>query len=96
MFLEYLRLLTGDFNQLLRIARYMIVYSNEDKPEFAGALWRQQAAFYFAICALRLRVAFYPLAWNGLDVVRLVQTLESLRHQVQGIDFRSFPTGETV
>src|SRR4029077_9928355 len=68
LFLGYLRLLTGDFNQLLRIARLMIVYSTEDRAEFANVLWRQQVTFYFAVCAVRLQVAFSPLGWTSLDV----------------------------
>src|SRR5690242_10353993 len=34
LFLGYLRLLIGDFNRLLRMARLMIVYSAEDRSEF--------------------------------------------------------------
>lgn len=82
LFLDYLGLLAGDFNQLLRIARVMIVYSADDRSDFARALWRERVAFYMAVCAVRVRVALYPLAWNGLDVSRLVHSLESMRRQV--------------
>src|SRR6266849_858010 len=50
LFLGYLQLLIGDFNQLLRMARLMIVYSTDDRAEFAKVLWRQQVTFYFAVC----------------------------------------------
>ena len=88
LFLSYLRLSIGDFNQLLRIARLMIVYSTEDRAEFAKALWRQQAAFYFAVCALRVRVALYPMAWTHLDVSRLIQALDCMRTQVAQLGFQ--------
>jgi hypothetical protein len=81
----YLRLLTRDFNQLLGIAKLMLVYSTQDRPEFAKDLWRQQIAFYFAVCALRCRLALYPLGWTGTGVRKLVNSLGSLRQQIQGL-----------
>ena len=88
LFLGYLQHLIGDFNQLLGIARLMIVYSQEDRADFARALWRQQVAFYFAICTVRVRVAFYPLGWTALDVSRLVSALAGMRAQVEQLAFR--------
>jgi hypothetical protein len=88
LFLGYLRLLIGDFNQLLRIARLMIVHSTEDRAEFAQVLWRQQVTFYFAVCAVRLRVALYPVGWTSLNVSRLVQALENMRTQVMQLGFQ--------
>ncbi len=87
LFLGYLHLLIGDFNRLLRIARSMIVYSTEDRAEFAKVLWRQQVSFYLAVCAVRVRVAIYPIGWTALDVSKLVQTLESIRSQVIDLGF---------
>jgi hypothetical protein len=94
LFLGYLRLLTGDFNQLLRIARLMIVYSTEDRGEFAKVLWRQQVTFYFAICAVRLRVALYPMGWTSLDVSKLMQALDNMRNQVAQLGFQPMAVGE--
>ena len=94
LFLGYLRLLIGDFNQLLRIARLMIVYSAEDRSEFAKVLWRQQTTFYFAVCAVRLRVALYPLGWTSLDVSRLMQALENMRSQVAQLGFQPMASAE--
>jgi len=85
IFAGYLSQLIRDFNQLLGIAKLMLVYGPEDRPEFANALWRQQIAFYFAICMLRCRIAFYPFGWKGVDVSALVGSLASLRDEVQGI-----------
>jgi hypothetical protein len=96
LFLGYLRLLIGDFNQLLRIARLMIVYSTEDRADFAKVLWRQQATFYFAVCALRLRVALYPLGWTSLDVSKLMQALENMRNQVAQLGFQPMAVADTA
>jgi hypothetical protein len=94
LFLGYLRLLIGDFNRLLRMARLMIVYSAEDRSEFAKVLWRQQTTFYFAVCAVRLRVALYPLGWTSLDVSRLMQALENMRSQVAQLGFQPMASAE--
>jgi hypothetical protein len=96
LFLGYLRLLNGDFNQLLRIARLMIVYSAEDRAEFAKALWRQQATFYFSVCAVRLRVVLYPVGWTSLDVSRLMQALDNMRSQVAQLGFQPMALAENA
>jgi hypothetical protein len=96
LFLSYLRLLIGDFNQLLRIARLMIVHSSEDRAEFAKVLWRQQVTFYFTVCALRVRVALYPLAWTSIDVSKLVGALESMRDQVARLGFQPMASAQSA
>jgi hypothetical protein len=83
VFCEYLYQLVRDFNQLHFIAKLMLIHSTEDRPEFAGALWRQQVTFYFAVCLLRCKVAVYPLGWTSLDVPELLATLERSRSQVR-------------
>jgi hypothetical protein len=96
LFVGYLRILIGDFNQLLRIARYMIVYSTEDRADFAKVLWRQQVTFYFAVCSVRLRVAMYPMGWTSLDVARLTRALENMRNQVAQLGFEPMTVATTA
>jgi len=82
VFAGYLRLLTRDFNQLLRIAKLMLVYSAEERPELAKTLWRQQITFYLAVTAVRCKVAIMPLGWTTVDVPRLVNAVGGLRDQI--------------
>ncbi|HTA69079.1 MAG TPA: hypothetical protein VK776_12405 [Bryobacteraceae bacterium] len=96
LFLSYLQLLIGDFNQLLRIARLMIVHSAEDRADFAKVLWRQQVTFYLAVCAVRLRVAVYPLGWTSLDVSRLTSALENMRNQVAQLGFQPITAAQSA
>jgi hypothetical protein len=96
LFLGYLRLLIGDFNQLLRFARLMMVYSSEDRANLARELWRHQVSFYFAICAVRVRVALYPYGWTSLDVSRLMQALENMREQVTQLGFQPLTAGQSA
>jgi hypothetical protein len=83
IFRAYLRLLVGDFNQLIGIGKLMVVYSNEDRQEFARSLWRRQVKFYFQVCTLQLELALYPLGWTSVDARSLLDALGAMRTQVQ-------------
>jgi hypothetical protein len=83
-FAGYLGMLTRDFNRLLGVAKLMLVFSTEDRPAFAKALWRQQFTFYFAVAALRCRLALYPLGLTGVDAGNLVKALAGFHEQLQG------------
>ena len=82
LFGEYLRMLVRDFNRLHLFARLMLVHSEQDRPEFARELFRQQVRFYFAVCLVRCKVALYPLGWTALDVPKLLHGLEHMRNQI--------------
>ena len=57
----------------------MLVHSTQDRPEFASTLWRQQITFYFAVCLVRCKVAFYPLGWTPVAVPELLEALERIQ-----------------
>jgi hypothetical protein len=81
-FLGYLGLMIGDFNQLLRIGRIMLVASNVDRPEFARALGRQRNKFYFTVCAIRCKLALAPLGLH-VDGPELLNSLGTMLQQVR-------------
>jgi hypothetical protein len=60
-----------------------VVYSNEDRQEFARSLWRRQVKFYFQVCTLQLELALYPLGWTSVDARSLLDALGAMRTQVQ-------------
>jgi hypothetical protein len=86
IFAAYLKHLVRDFNQLVGIGKLMVVYSTEDRQEFARRLWRQQVRFYAEVYSLRLQLALYPLGWDlrwtVADARRLVAAVEAMRDQV--------------
>jgi len=82
IFAAYLWALVRDFNQLVGIGKLMIVYSTEDRQEFARRLWRRQVRFYAGVCSVRLQLALYPLGWSGEPAHRLVAALTTMRDQV--------------
>jgi hypothetical protein len=81
-FIGYLGLMIGDFNQLLKIGRILLVASNVDRPEFASALARQRNKFYFSVCAIRCKLALAPLGLQ-VDGPELLNSLGSMLQQVR-------------
>jgi hypothetical protein len=85
IFRGYLRLLILDFNQLIGLGKLMVVYAAEDRSELARALWRRQISFHVAVFAVQCKLALHPLGWSTVDVRKLVQTLETMRDQIQAL-----------
>jgi hypothetical protein len=82
VFIDYLWLMTADFNQLLKIGRLMLISSKVDQPEFARALERHRNRFYFIVCAIRCKLALAPLGFR-VQGPELLNPLASLLQQVR-------------
>jgi hypothetical protein len=95
IFRDYLKLLVADFNRLHYFARLMLVHSPHDRPGLARELFVQQIRFYFAVYAVRCKVALYPLGWTPVDVPRLLHALERMRDQI-GVGVLPPATGATI
>jgi hypothetical protein len=83
-FIDYLWLMIGDFNQLLKIGRLMLVSSNVDRPEFARALGRQRTNFYLTVCAVRCKLALAPLGLR-VEGPELLNSLGTMLQQVRDL-----------
>jgi hypothetical protein len=88
----YLHLLTRDFNQLHAVAKMMFVYSDQDRPDFGKALLWQQITFYYAVIAVRCRLALMPLGWTVPDIRKLIVPIESMSLQLQRMAVHSSET----
>lgn len=82
-FRAYLRLLAGDFDRLVEYAKLIVVFSSEERPEFAKALWWEQTRFYVAVYWVRCRLMLDPLGLPRVDARSLVQALGGLRDDLQ-------------
>lgn len=82
VFKAYLHRLVRDFNQLLALAKLMMVYSAEDRPVLGKALFWQQITFYFAICSIRCRLAFYPRFDGAWQVRQLIDVLQRMKREL--------------
>ncbi|HLK22227.1 MAG TPA: hypothetical protein VKT81_24945 [Bryobacteraceae bacterium] len=82
VFVDYLWQMTGDFNQLLKIGRLILVSSKVDRPEFAHALGRHRNKFYWSVCVIRCKLALAPLGFRvgGPD---LLTSFGSMLQQVR-------------
>jgi hypothetical protein len=96
IFANYLGRLLQDFNQLAGVGKLMIVYSGQDRQEFARRLLRQQVRFYSTLCSVQLQLALYPLGLPALDAHRLVASLTAMRNQVQLLASPSQVQFETI
>jgi hypothetical protein len=96
IFAEYLGRLVRDFNQLVGLGKLMIVYSTQDRQEFARSLWRQQIRFYAGVCAVRFQLALDPLGWTEADAHFLVAALNAMRDQVISVSSPSPAAFETA
>ena len=85
VFKGYLQRLVCDFNQLLRIAKLMVVYGSDDQGEFAKSLWRQQVIFYFGVAIIRCRLAMYPVVTGTCEVGKLIAALHDLRNNLHHV-----------
>ena len=85
----YLQLLTSDFNQLLAMAKLMLVYSDEDRPGFGGALFWQQLTFYYAVTTARWRLALTRLGWTLPDLRKLTEPIANMHLELQRMAVRS-------
>jgi hypothetical protein len=87
IFCEYLRRLVRDFNQLIGIAKLMMVNSDVDRPDLARAISRQRNLFYLNVLAIECRLVLQPLGVPQVDVRGLLNSLQvvhtELVHQTQ-------------
>jgi len=83
----YIRLLAGDFNRLIAIAKLMLIYSNEDRQEFAKALWWQQVSFHWNVLSLRCRLVLWPSV-GAVDGSALLGALRNLRQQIDQLSLQ--------
>jgi hypothetical protein len=74
---QYLVCLTGDFRRLLRLAKLMIVYRQEDTSSQALSLWQTQVKFYCSVAAAQLRLSCYPIVrqWSSSPVLSKLASL---------------------
>jgi hypothetical protein len=83
IFRIYLRSLIRDFKKLIRLAELMMVYSEQDRPDLARAIFRLRREFYVSIIATEFRLALSPLPVAPVDARRLVYCMAAMRENIQ-------------
>src|SRR5438270_1890920 len=68
IFRVYLRSLIRDFNVLMRLAERMLVYSEQDRPDLARAIFGLRRQFFMNVIAIEIRLALFPLPSGVIEV----------------------------
>lgn len=91
VFRSYLHSLIRDFNALIRLAKFVLIHSGEDRPKLAGEIFRLQVSFYASVAAAELRLALSPLPVGSIDVKALIGSLSLVHDNVGKAAVRAIP-----
>jgi len=87
IFRGYLHELSGDFHQICKAVKLLMVTSRIDRPDLAKALIKQQFGFAMAMTVVEFRLILYRSGWTGVsvDVGDLVRSVDAVRVQLQSL-----------
>ena len=83
IFRIYLRSMIRDFNTLMSMAELMMVYSAEDRPDLARAIFRLRRQFYMRVIAAEMHLILSPLPLGAVNAGRLIHSLGAIRDNIQ-------------
>ena len=83
LFRGYLACLDGDFRLVAAALRLMMTYSNQDRPDLAGILYKQQALFAIGILSVQWRLLLHAFGLGTVDVHGLVRAMEYMRLELR-------------
>lgn len=78
IFGSYLTSLSGDFRQMCRVLRILMVHSADDRPDLASLLVRKQVMFGLYMLRARWRLLLYQWGAGCVDIDRLWVLFDSL------------------
>jgi len=78
IFQSYVAGMIRDFHRLLRVARFIAVYSTQDQTPFASSLWRLRWSFYRSVIAVEIRVALSVAGIGTVNTRPLIAAVERL------------------
>jgi hypothetical protein len=83
VFRGYLARLSRDFNLVSAALRLMMMYSNHDRRDLAGILYKQQALFAFGMLAVQWHLLLDVCGLGTVDVSGLVGAMEFMRLELR-------------
>jgi hypothetical protein len=83
VFRGYIHQLCNDFNRISRALKMIMINSQVDRPDLAGALMKQQFLFTLAIMAVEFELIFFRFGWNGGGSI--AESLHLLSAQLQNL-----------
>lgn len=79
IFRAYLRSMVKDFNRISGAIKLLLATSEEDNPELATAVIKQQIIFQFALAAVQCRLVLHACGLGTVDVGGLTAVLDGMR-----------------
>ena len=83
IFRGYMLQLSEDFNETCKAIKLLMVTSDVDRSELAGTILKQQ--FQFSLNMINIELILYGFGWSGIDTSGLIESLDALRTQLQGL-----------
>jgi hypothetical protein len=83
IFRGYLRSMETDFGRVCLAIKLVMAQSQQDRPELAEVLIRQQFTFAFAMLSVRFRLTLYSMGVCGVEVSKLVKIFYSMRVELR-------------
>ena len=93
IFRGYMVQLSEDFNRTCKAIKLLMVTSDVDRSALSGTILRQQFQFSLSLLRIEVELFIYSLGWNGIDTSRLIDSLDTLRNQLQGLVACAEPLG---
>ena len=85
MFEGYLRSLSMDFRRVCAAIRLIMICSNQDRPDLAGALIQQQIMFGLAFIQVRIALQFYSWGLCQVNVRDLMRAFDLTRIELRSL-----------
>ena len=83
IFRGYLQSLSLDFGRICGALKLLMVQSQQDRPDLAAALIRQQFLFACGVLTVEVRLALYRVGLCGVDVTDLIRIFEHMRLELR-------------
>ncbi len=83
VFQTYLGDMIRDFERLMKLARFIAVFADEDQTRFAEGWSRLRLRFYGSVIAVEARVLLHWLGMSSVDARELLSSLQLLEARAQ-------------
>lgn len=85
IFRMYLRQLDSNFQRLCMALKVVMVQSQDDRPDLALALLRNQITFAFGLTMVRFQAVCYRYGVGTVDVASLLKRIDGMRLELRAL-----------
>ena len=85
MFCGYLRSLESDFSRVCCAIKLVMLHSNQDRPDLASALLRQQLRFASGMMGVRCQLLLYRWGLCDVEVRSLLKLFDGVRLELRSM-----------